>query len=72
MSGNDGKRKTPGRATECTLRVLDIVTLAGYGAVVVVLAGWDRLRYGRHQCETEVYPGVLPVRLPGEFGREDS
>jgi hypothetical protein len=71
MSGKDGKRKATGRAAEGVLRVLDVVTLAGYGAVIVVLAGWDRLRYGPHQCETEVYPGVLPVRLPGDFASLD-
>lgn len=60
--------KEPGRVAGLLLAVVSAAPLVPITIVALALAAWERIRYGRHQCETEVYPGVLPVRLPGEFG----
>ena len=60
--------RLPGHAGRISLSVYSLGVLCGYGAFIVALAAYERLRYGR-QRDASVYPGLLPVRTRG--GRRD-
>lgn len=63
--------KEPGRAAGLLLTVVSAAPLIPITIVALVLAAYERIRYGRHQCETEVYPGVLPDYTPSAFASLD-
>ena len=54
-----------GHATRISASVFSGAVLCGYWAFIVVLAAYERLRYGRQE-DAFVYPGLLPVRTRGE------
>jgi hypothetical protein len=54
-----------GHVTRVSASVYSGAVLCGYGVFIIVLAAYERLRYGR-QRDASVYPGLLPVRTRGE------
>jgi hypothetical protein len=69
----EGRRARARRhATRISASVFTAAVLCGYGAVVVALAAWERLRYGKRQRDVSVYPGLMPVRTPSDFASLDS
>ena len=63
-----GRRaEVAGHATRVSASVFTAAVLCGYGAVVIALAAYERLRYGKRRRNVTAYPGLMPDYTPSKF-----